>query len=180
METPSLATPYENSTHAAGRVAQPQARQMTSTQCTAMFLTKLREISEKWCQAKAATARRMVADCWHEYSMNFNEMHLYWDVVDSVDGMFYTGILYRVDGMLYNGMFWDVGGMLLGYIANYIPPGCVWKHGIPPEMQFNQAMTKQYSEFLGAPYVLICSGICEHTVTVANRYVVEYATRTNY
>lgn len=29
-----------------------EARQMTSTQCTAMFLTKLREISEKWCQAK--------------------------------------------------------------------------------------------------------------------------------
>ena len=29
-----------------------QARKMTSTQCTAMFLTKLREISEKWCQAK--------------------------------------------------------------------------------------------------------------------------------
>ena len=25
---------------------------MTSTECTAMFLTKLREISEKWCQAK--------------------------------------------------------------------------------------------------------------------------------
>eukprot|EP00435_Cladocopium_sp_Y103_P002718 s110_g1.t1 len=29
-----------------------EARQMTATQCTAMFLTKLREISEKWCQAK--------------------------------------------------------------------------------------------------------------------------------
>ena len=30
---------------------------MTATQCTAMYLTKLREISEVWCQAKVPWER---------------------------------------------------------------------------------------------------------------------------